>query len=145
MPNPPPMPRIPDINAIAPATRSRGNSSRMIPNASGKIAPPRPWIVRATIMTAIEPAIAPSRLPAARPEQREHEHALFPEHVAEPTGDRRHHRGREQVRGEDPGGAGGRGVEVALQHRERRHDERLEQRVRTAPEGEHAQDQAMVN
>ncbi len=35
--------------------------------------------------------------------------------------------------------------EVALQHRQRRHDERLEQRVRTAPEGEHAQDQAMVN
>ena len=29
--------------------RPRGNSSRMIPKASGKIAPPAPWITRATI------------------------------------------------------------------------------------------------
>ena len=67
IPRPPPMPRIPDISAIAPATRSRGNSSRMIPNASGKIAPPSPWIVRATIITVSEVATAPSSVPAESP------------------------------------------------------------------------------
>ncbi len=45
------------------ATRSRGNSSRMIPNASGKIAPPRPWITRATIITGSVVANAASAVP----------------------------------------------------------------------------------
>ena len=47
-------------------TRSRGNSSRMIANASGKIAPPAPWITRATIITEIEVASPASAVPAAR-------------------------------------------------------------------------------
>ena len=55
------------MSAIPPATRSRGNSSRMMPNASGKMAPPRPWIVRATIITGSVVATAASSVPAARP------------------------------------------------------------------------------
>ena len=43
-PAPPPIPNIADTVPMAGATRSRGNSSRMIPMASGKIAPPAPWI-----------------------------------------------------------------------------------------------------
>ncbi len=42
------------ISPIAVATFSRGNSSRMIPNESGKIAPPMPWIARPAISSAIE-------------------------------------------------------------------------------------------
>ena len=62
------MPRIPEISAIAPATRSRGNSSRMIPNASGKIAPPSPWIVRATIISgSVVTSAAEQRCPTASP------------------------------------------------------------------------------
>ena len=49
---------------IAPGTRSRGNSSRMMPNASGKTAPPRPWRTRAAIMTPIELVSAATSEPA---------------------------------------------------------------------------------
>ena len=55
------------MSAIPPATRSRGNSSRTMPNASGKMAPPSPWIVRATIMTGSVVARAASSVPAASP------------------------------------------------------------------------------
>ncbi len=54
MPTPAPTPRIAEIKPIPPATFSRGNSSRMIPNASGKIPPATPWITRATISSASE-------------------------------------------------------------------------------------------
>ena len=37
----------------------------MIPNATGTIPPPMPWITRATIMTPIEGATAASSEPAA--------------------------------------------------------------------------------
>ena len=50
------MPNIADTVPIAGATRSRGNSSRMMPMASGKIAPPAPWMARPAIMTVSEPA-----------------------------------------------------------------------------------------
>ena len=49
---------------IAPATRSRGNSSRMIPKASGKTAPPTPCSTRAAIITAIELVSAATSDPA---------------------------------------------------------------------------------
>ena len=52
IPRPPPTPSSVEMPPIAPATRSRGNSSRMMPNASGKTAPPTPWSTRAAIMTA---------------------------------------------------------------------------------------------
>ncbi len=45
-PTPPPMPNIAEIVPMPVATFSRGNSSRMIPIASGRIAPPAPWIAR---------------------------------------------------------------------------------------------------
>ena len=48
------------------ATFSRGNSSRMIPMASGKIAPPAPWIARPAIITASEPASADTTDPAPK-------------------------------------------------------------------------------
>ena len=62
---PPPMPRIAEISAIPCATRSRGNSSRMIPNASGKIAPPAPWMTRPTISTPMLLASAATSDPNA--------------------------------------------------------------------------------
>ena len=46
------------MTPMAPATRSRGNSSRMIPNASGKMPPAAPWIVRPTSITASDVATA---------------------------------------------------------------------------------------
>ena len=49
---PPPIPSSADISPMPPATRSRGNSSRMIPKASGKMPPPTPWITRPTTITA---------------------------------------------------------------------------------------------
>ena len=60
------MPMIAEISAMPCGTRSRGNSSRMIANASGKIAPPAPWITRATIITPIEVARPASAVPSAR-------------------------------------------------------------------------------
>ena len=42
IPSPPPMPMIAEISAIPCGIRLRGNSSRMIANASGKTAPPAP-------------------------------------------------------------------------------------------------------
>ncbi len=65
-PTPAPTPRIDDIKPIDPATRSGGNSSRAIENASGKIPPATPWITRATISSPREPDSAASSVPAAR-------------------------------------------------------------------------------
>ena len=74
--------------------------------------------------------------------ERDDEHALLAEHVPEPPGDRRHDGRCEEVRGEDPRHARGRGVQIALQHRQSRHDERLKQCVRGAAERQHGEDQA---
>jgi hypothetical protein len=63
-PRPPPTPRMADVSPMLPATRSAGNSSRMIENESGKIPPATPWAMRATIRTPSEPASAASRVPA---------------------------------------------------------------------------------
>ena len=60
------MPRIAEIIAIPCATRSRGNSSRMIPKASGKIAPPQPWIDAGDDQHADRVASAASSVPAPR-------------------------------------------------------------------------------
>jgi hypothetical protein len=54
---------IAEIIAIPCGIRSRGNSSRMIENASGNTAPPAPWITRATIIELESPA---SAVPPAR-------------------------------------------------------------------------------
>ncbi len=65
-PRPPPTPRIEDIRPMLPATRSGGNSSRAIANASGKMPPATPWITRATISIPSEFEIAARNVPNAR-------------------------------------------------------------------------------
>ena len=50
-PAPPPMPKIAEIRPMLPATRSRGNSSRMIPKQSGKMPPPKPCRTRPATTT----------------------------------------------------------------------------------------------
>ncbi len=47
------------MKPMAPATRAAGNSSRMMPKASGKMAPATPWITRPTKITA---KVVPSAL-----------------------------------------------------------------------------------
>src|SRR3954451_538853 len=64
MPAPPPTPMIVDISPIEPGTRSRGNSSRMIPKASGKMPPPAPWMTRPRINGPALAAIAETTVPA---------------------------------------------------------------------------------
>ena len=46
------------MTPTAPATFSRGNSSRMMPKASGITPPPTPWMARAMIITEIDVASA---------------------------------------------------------------------------------------
>ena len=59
------MPKVAEIRPIEVATRSGGNSSRMIPKASGKIAPPAPWMARPRIRTPIDWPSADTSEPAA--------------------------------------------------------------------------------
>ena len=55
------MPNTDDITPIARPIFSGGNSSRMIPNASGKVAAPVPWSTRqATSQPRESPAAAPN-------------------------------------------------------------------------------------
>ena len=54
-----------EIIAIPTGTFSRGNSSRMIANASGKTAPPIPWTTRPAIITPIVVASAAISVPRA--------------------------------------------------------------------------------
>ena len=64
-PTPPPMPNVALIPPIAVDTRSGGNVSRMIPNASGKMPPPTPWMTRPSTSTPSDGASAHTALPAA--------------------------------------------------------------------------------
>ena len=114
------------MSAIPPATRSRGNTSRMMPKARGKIAPPSPWITRAPIMTGKLVASAASNVPPGDPGEHDHEHSLLAEHVAEtPRYGRSDRRGHE-VRREDPCDTGRRRVKILLQCRERGYHEQLQ-------------------
>ena len=59
-PIPPPAPKTLEMTPIASPTFSAGNSSRMIPKLSGKIAAPVPWSTRqATIWPRLSAAAAP--------------------------------------------------------------------------------------
>ena len=60
------MPAIADSRPIEPATRSRGNSSRTIPIASGKMPPPMPCSTRPATTTSSELPSAETTLPAAK-------------------------------------------------------------------------------
>ena len=66
IPTPAPIPRIADRRPMLPATCPAGNSSRTMPNDSGKIPPPTPWITRATISRASVCETAASNVPAPR-------------------------------------------------------------------------------
>jgi hypothetical protein len=75
---------------------------------------------------------------AERPEQDDPP----PVHVAEPAGQRGGHGGCEQERGEDPRGARRGRVQPELERRQRRHHERLHERVSAAGQHEHREQQA---
>ncbi len=124
---------------IAPATRSRGNSSRMMPNASGKTAPPTPWITRATIMTPTSSSSAATSEPDDERREHDHEHALLAEHVAEAPEHGRRDRRAQQVRREDPRDGALRRVQVGLERRQRRHDHRLQKDVGHRADAEHGE------
>ena len=111
----------------------------MIPNASGKMPPPTPWMARATISSASELETPASRVPALQHDERPDEQALLAVHVAEPADDRGADGGREQVRGEDPGDPVLGGVQVVLDRRQRRHDSRAEHRERETGDREDSQ------
>ena len=60
------MPKMAEIRPMPVATRSRGNSSRMMPKQSGKMPPPRPWSTRPATMPPMEVATPERALPAAK-------------------------------------------------------------------------------
>ena len=114
----------------------------MIPKASGKMAPPTPWIVRARIMTRQRRRERGEQRAAGEPGEHDDERPLLPEHVAEAARDRRRDRGGEEVRREDPRNAGGGGVELVLERGRAGHDERLQHRVAAAAEREDREHEA---
>ena len=63
MPPPTPSPKMADSTPMAPATRSGGNSSRMMPKARGKTAPAAPWMTRPTSMIVSDVASALTSVP----------------------------------------------------------------------------------
>ena len=63
-PMPPPMPKIAVIVPRPVATRSGGNVSRTMPNASGNTPPATPWTMRPAISTPIELASAHTTPPS---------------------------------------------------------------------------------
>ena len=63
-PAPPPTPNVAEISPMPEPTFSRGNSSRMMPKASGKIAPPAPCTARPRISTASDVDSAEISVPA---------------------------------------------------------------------------------
>ena len=128
-PAPPPIPNIAEIVPMPVATFSRGNSSRMIPIASGRIAPPMPWTARPDDVDAERMAERADQVARAEQQQREQQQALLAVHVAEPAEDRRRDRGGEQERRQQPGDVGRGRVQLALDRRQRRDDHRLRERV----------------
>ena len=97
--------------------------------ASGKIAPPAPWMARPAIMTVSEPASGRDQRADAEDGQRDQQPVLLAVHVAQAAEQRRRDRRGEQEGGQQPGGVGGAGVELLLELGQRRDDHRLRQRV----------------
>ena len=62
-PAPAPTPRIEDMSPMLPGTFSRGNSSRTIAKASGKMPPATPWMTRATMSMPSDCETAASSVP----------------------------------------------------------------------------------
>ena len=65
MPAAPPTASMAATTAMLEAIFSRGASSRMMPNASGRVAPPMPCSTRATIISPMVVDSAPSTEPTA--------------------------------------------------------------------------------
>ena len=124
-PSPPPMPSVAEIRPIAARTRSRGNSSRMIPKHSGKMPPPTPCRTRPATTISSESPSAATTSRRAKKTERHHQEPALAEHVAEPPHQRREDGGGEEVAGERPGDAGGVGVEGGLELAERGDERRL--------------------
>jgi hypothetical protein len=76
--------------------------------------------------------------------QRGDEDALLAEHIAQAPEDRCRHRGAQQERGQHPGGAGRRRVQVELNLAQGRDDERLQHRQRHRAEGEDPEREGVV-
>ena len=145
IPTPPPTPRIEDIRPMLPATRSGGNSSRAIENASGKIPPPAPWITRATISSASESDTAASSVPAGRTTSVHSSSRSLPYmSPSRPMIDVAD-RGRQQEAGQQPGDARLGRVEAVLERRQRRDHRRAEHRVGEPGERQHRQDHVRMD
>ena len=116
----------------------------MIPKASGKTAPPTPWIARPAISSPIECESAQTSEPRAKTTSVDEQHPLLAEHVAEAADDRRRDRRGQQVGGEHEGDRGRRGAEVLLDRGQRRGDHRLRERVGERAQDEHAEREVVV-
>ena len=66
IPAPPPTAVMAATTPTPVATRSWGNSSRMMPKARGRTAAPMPWMARATMSTTMDCASPASADPTAR-------------------------------------------------------------------------------
>ena len=127
------------MKPMAPATRAGGNSSRMMPKASGKMAPAAPWMTR--------PDQDHAQAGAQRTDQRAHaqgdEHAdddlLLADGVAHPAQHRRGDGRAEQVGGQQPAGAGLRGVQRLLELGDGRDDQRLQEAEGQGRGGQHGE------
>ena len=139
-PAPPPIPSREETRPIAPGTRSLGNSSRMIENASGKMPPPAPWITRPRIISHRRRGDRGDQRAEREHQQHDHQQALLAVHVAEPADDRRRHRGAQQIGGQHPADRALGGVERALDLRQRRDHQRLQERVGDAAERQDGED-----
>ena len=124
MPSPTPTPRMDERKPMPPTTRSRGNSSRMMPKASGKTAPPAPVNDPAASMIGKVVARALIRVPRVSTTRIGHQDPLLAQHVAHPAQDGRADGGAQEVPGEQPGHGVGRRMQRVFEGREGRDDER---------------------
>ena len=132
------------MKPMAPATRAAGNSSRMMPKASGKMAPATPWMIRPTRIT---PRLVPSALISV-PTLRAMSTATmtFSLPRVSPT---RPSTGvamaaLEQVGGQQPAGAGLGGVQRVLELGDGRDDQRLQEAEGQGGGGQHGEGDAVV-
>ena len=126
------------------ATRSGGNSSRMIPKASGKTAPAAPCTARPATSRAMLCDRAAISEPIANRQSTATSVRSLPNMSPTRPEDRRGHRGGEQVDGEHPGHRCRRGAELGLDRGQRRRHHRLQQRVGQRRQGQHGQRDAVV-
>ena len=142
IPRTPPPPRTADIHAVPRAILSASSSSRMIPKASGKIAPPQPLHrPRGDHDVDGRGQRGDEGAGADRVENAEKDAPAAVE-IAQAPCQRRGDGGREQEHREHPRRTRRRRVETLLDRRQRRHDQRLQQRVAAAGEDEDGEQEA---